>query len=237
MIDRPDQNAPRVAWLFYVFERVAPILAAHDAEFAKLVEDNEVITSMIQQEVEQPGALLASAPPNVELGDIVDLVVGEFAGLLARAQAVRDIIGTQELYDAINAAFAPDAMPRGWGWWLGGPAPKEQKDGAYFAPGGNIEPIYQEEYALRRLAKTGLTPAQVEQEVRGEEGVQNIMRNAGIGLFQTSHFDSETVERTPGPPMGYREMHADAAGITEAAGLGLFQSNVIVDDDKDDEGT
>lgn len=237
MMKRPEQGAPRVAWLFYVFERVAPILAEQDSEFAKLVEQNQLLTDVIRQEVEQPGTLLAIAPPNIEPTSAADMMLMAFSVLLAKAQAVRDAIGTQRVYDDLNAAFAPEAMPRGWGWWLGGPAPKEQKGEAYFAPEGNAEPMYHREYERRRLAKTGRTPEQVEQEVRRESGVQNIMRNAGIGLFQASHFDSETVDRTPGPPMGYREMHSDSAGIIEAAGLGLFQSNVIVAEEKDDEGT
>lgn len=235
MIERPDQNAPRAAWYLYVLERVAPILCPRDAELLRAVDETKPLVAALTAELAAPGTLPSDMAAQAEIA---------VAELLAHAEAVRDAIGTQEVYDALGAAFAPDGMPCPRAWWLGGPVPKEKKGGAYTAPSGELwrcEPVRLREYERRRIAKaTGKTLEEAdlwlrEQRSSSESGVRNIMRNAGIGLFQMTHVDSET---TPTPAhWGYAAMKSEVAGIMEATGLGLFQSNVIVDEEKDEEGT
>lgn len=218
MIECPDQNAPRIAWHLYVFERVAPIVAAHDAEFADLIDKEQPLVSWIRREVETPGSI-----PDT----VAEMAQTAFAQLLAKAQATFDwlcILGDSQrdaLWEALSVAFSPLVPWTGPGfmaaisrWWWEFGLPGYSPRDAYFAPGGRkpermCEAIYHQERNRRLLGPEVLAAAQ-EQALNDTAPIQ---RAAGIGLFQSGPEDSEGAE-------------SDTEGISEAAGIGLFQTSV-----------
>ena len=119
MIERPETGAPRLAWMVYVVERVAPILAARDADFAALAKREEPVVTAAR-------VLLGS---DREAGTaVVDpaWVERSLGMLLARAQAVFSVkawagSGDAELLAAVDAAFAPHSLLPGRGkTWVQG---------------------------------------------------------------------------------------------------------------------
>jgi hypothetical protein len=216
-MERPDSGAPRAQWMLYVFERVAPILSARDTHFEAAARRDAPVLMAIEA--------LIKGEEN-EITRLVDPVRCEqvLATLLAEAQAVYDTTafagsGDQPLVSAVAAAFSPQRFPV-YGpnvsrfWWQHGLEVRSE-GGPYFAPEGeNYEAAYIQECNRRRLGHGRLE--EIWKEVSESRDVVAIQHAAGIGMFQSSPEDSESLE----------DDQADFEGIMEAAGIGLFQSSV-----------